>query len=219
MYLMALFILPTNAGLHASGRETLFDKNWKFYLGSIANAEQPIFNDSMWRVLDLPHDWSVEPLSLQRENITIGPFSRMSEGFIDTGHMVGGEGWYRKEFTISNDDADKCISLYFEGVYNQSEVWINGKKAHFNPYGYTSYRTDITSYCNAPGVPNIIAVKVVNSGRNSRWYSGSGIFRHVWLIKTEKLHLDKWDTFVTTSGLRRKGKEAEIRLSLSLIHI
>ena len=89
MYLMALFILPTNAGLHASGRETLFDKNWKFYLGSIANAEQPIFNDSMWRILDLPHDWSVEPLSLQRENITIGPFSRMSEGFIDTGHMVG----------------------------------------------------------------------------------------------------------------------------------
>lgn len=217
MYLMALFILPTNAGLHASGRETLFDKNWKFYLGSIANAEQPIFNDSMWRILDLPHDWSVEPLSLQRENITIGPFSRMSEGFIDTGHMVGGEGWYRKEFTISNDDADKCISLYFEGVYNQSEVWINGKKAHFNPYGYTSYRTDITSYCNAPGVPNIIAVKVVNSGRNSRWYSGSGIFRHVWLIKTEKLHLDKWDTFVTTSGLRRKGKEAEIRLS-TIIH-
>lgn len=108
--------------------EDSFDSNWKFHLGIVANAEQPEYNDSHWRVLDLPHDWSVEPLSFQKQGITTGPFSRMSEGDIDTGQTVGGEGWYRKELTLAGSDADKRIVLYFEGVYNQSELWINGKK-------------------------------------------------------------------------------------------
>ena len=134
-----LFTLLPDAVLHASDRKTLFDSNWKFHLGIVANAEQPEYNDSHWRVLDLPHDWSVEPLSFQKQGITTGPFSRMSEGDIDTGQTVGGEGWYRKELTLAGSDADKRIVLYFEGVYNQSELWINGKKANYNVYGYTSY--------------------------------------------------------------------------------
>lgn len=82
--------------------------------------------------------------------------------------------------------ASGCMTpIYNKGILNQSEVWINDKKVYFNPYGYTSYRTDITPHCNTPDVPNIIAVKVVNSNKNSRWYAGSGIFRHVWLIETE----------------------------------
>ena len=139
----------------------------------------------------------------------------MSEGDIDTGQTVGGEGWYRKELTLAGSDADKRIVLYFEGVYNQSELWINGKKANYNVYGYTSYRVDITPYLNAPGTPNVIAMKVVNAGRNSRWYAGSGIFRHVWLIKTNKLYLDKWDTFVDASELQKK--EAVIQFS-TIVH-
>ena len=107
-------------------------------------------------------------------------------GGADTGQTLGGEGWYRKEFTLDEKDKDKLISLYFEGVYNQSEVWINGKKANYNPYGYTSYKIDITPFCNQVGTPNVIAVKVVNSGENSRWYSGSGIYRNAWLIKQIK---------------------------------
>lgn len=121
----------------------------------------------------------------------------------------------QKELTLAGSDADKRIVLYFEGVYNQSELWINGKKANYNVYGYTSYRVDITPYLNAPGTPNVIAMKVVNAGRNSRWYAGSGIFRHVWLIKTNKLYLDKWDTFVNASELQKK--EAVIQFS-TIVH-
>ena len=217
LFLCMVMLVTTFSGgtLRASGRKILFNKDWKFHLGIAANTEQPEYNDSRWRVLDLPHDWSVEPLPFQKEGITVGPFSRMSEGDIDTGQTVGGEGWYRKKFTLSGDDAGKRIVLYFEGVYNQSELWINGKKANFNAYGYTSYKVDITPYLNAPGTPNAIAMKVVNAGRNSRWYAGSGIFRHVWLMKTEKLYLDEWDTFVDASELQKK--DAVIKFS-TIIH-
>lgn len=213
---MMLCILSPDALLHASDRKTLFNKNWKFHPGSVANAEQPQYNDARWRVLNLPHDWSVEPLPFQKPGITQGPFSRMSEGDIDTGQTVGGEGWYRKTFTLTEPDARKRILLYFEGVYNQSELWINGRKAHFNAYGYTSYKVDITPYLNAPGTPNLIALKVVNAGRNSRWYAGSGIFRHVWLMKTDKLHLDEWDTYADASRLQKK--EALLKLSTIVHH-
>jgi beta-galactosidase len=217
----SLFVCIMLAAIHAAGnaqtpgRKILFNRDWKFHLGSVANAEQPSYNDSKWRVLELPHDWSIEPLPVQKEGITVGPFSRMSEGAYNVGHTVGDEGWYRKEFTIPEEDAGKRFSLCFEGVYNQSEVWINGKKAYFNPYGYTSYKIDITDYCNAPGIANAIAVKVVNAGQNSRWYSGSGIYRHVWLIKTDKIYLDEWDTFFDASEL--KGKDAVVRFS-TIVH-
>ncbi|MDL2245273.1 DUF4982 domain-containing protein [Parabacteroides sp. OttesenSCG-928-J18] len=202
----------------ASGRKVLFDDNWKFHRGGVANAEQPLFNDAKWRTLDLPHDWSMDPAPIQREGITVGPFSQLSEGGMggaDTGQTLGGEGWYRKKFTLSPNDAGKIITLYFEGVYNQSELFVNGKKIYFNPYGYTSYKVDITDYCHAPGVENTIAVRVLNVGQNSRWYAGSGIFRHVWIIKTNKIHLEEWDTFVDASEV--KGKEATVKFS-ALIH-
>ena len=119
LFLCMVMLVTTFSGgtLRASGRKILFNKDWKFHLGIAANTEQPEYNDSRWRVLDLPHDWSVEPLPFQKEGITVGPFSRMSEGDIDTGQTVGGEGWYRKKFTLSGDDAGKRIVLYFEGVY------------------------------------------------------------------------------------------------------
>lgn len=213
--MVMLFALLPDALLHASDRKTLFNDNWKFHRGIVANAEQPQYDDSRWRKLDLPHDWSVEPLPMQKPGITQGPFSRMSPGDIDTGQTMGGEGWYRKAFTLSDSDAGRRIVLYFEGVYNQSELWVNGRKASFNVYGYTSYKVDITPYLNAPGTPNILAMKVVNAGRNSRWYAGSGIFRHVWLMKTDRLYLDEWDTYVDASQLQKK--DAIIKFS-TMIH-
>ncbi len=202
---LLLFILFCNANLNALERKINFDQDWKFYRGSLANAEQANFNDSKWRVLDLPHDWSVEPTPVRKEGITIGPFSRLNEsgaGGADLGQTLGGEGWYRKVFIVSESDKDRLFTLYFEGVYNQSELFINGTKVYFNPYGYISYQVDITKYCNAPGIPNTIAVRVVNAGENSRWYSGSGIYRHVWLLKTDRLHLNEWDTFIRLSELK-----------------
>ena len=112
-----------------------------------------------------------------------------------------GVGWYRKSFIIDRKDAHKLHSLYFEGVYAQSEVWVNGQKVKFNAYGYSSFKCDITSYCHPAGEVNTIAVKVTNEGKNSRWYAGSGIYRHVWLIKTDPVHLDEWGVAVRTDSL------------------
>ena len=213
LFLLLLFVSCINA----SDRKMNFDADWKFYRGSVANAEQPEFNDKYWRTLHLPHDWSVDPAPIQHKGITVGPFSKLSNGGMngaDIGQTVGGEGWYRKEFTIANEDKDKLFTLYFEGVYNQSEVFINGRKVYFNPYGYTSYKIDITEYCHPAGIPNTIAVRVINAGENSRWYAGSGIYRHVWLIKTEKTYLEEWDTFVDASDVN--GKNSVIRFSTIL---
>lgn len=212
-----LFCSSNGTTVLASDRKVNFDSAWKFHRGSVANAEQMSFDDSKWRVLDLPHDWSVEPAPIQHKEVTVGPFSKLNEsgaGGADTGQTLGGEGWYRKQFIISNEDSDKLITLYFEGIYNQSEVFINGRKVSFNPYGYTSYKLDITEYCNAPGQTNMIAVRALNVGQNSRWYAGSGIYRHVWLIKTEKVHLEEWDTFIDASEMN--GRNATVKISTIL---
>lgn len=217
--LLLIFFFLFSITSVASNRKTLFNENWKFHRGSLANAEQPSYNDANWRILNLPHDWSVEPTPIRQEGITVGPFSKINEsgaGGADTGQTLGGEGWYRKEFTLTEEDAGKRLSLYFEGIYNQSELFINGKKVYFNPYGYTSYKVDITPYCHEPGVKNTIAVRVVNAGQNSRWYSGSGIYRHVWLIKTGDMFLEEWDTYVDASVV--KGKEATINFSTIVHH-
>lgn len=214
-WILSFFMLSIATVGFASERKVNMNANWKFHRGCMANAEQPAFNDSQWKVIDLPHDWSVEPVPVQREGITLGPFSRLSIGGADTGQTVGGEGWYRKEFTLLPEDAGKNLSLYFEGAYNQSEVWINGQKVCFTPYGYMPFRINITPFCKAPGTPNTVAVKVINEGLNSRWYAGSGIYRHVWLIKTAKVHLDEWDTFIDASKL--EGKKAIVNIH-TLVH-
>lgn len=213
-YISFLFFVKAQA----TERKVNFDSAWKFHRGPVANAEQPDFDDSKWVTLDLPHDWSMDPAPVQKEGITVGPFSKLNEGGAggaDTGQTLGGEGWYRKLFTLGDSDAHKRITLYFEGVYNQSEIWVNGHKVSFNRYGYTSYKIDITDFCHTPGIFNTLAVKVVNVGENSRWYSGSGIYRHVWLIKTNPVYLEEWDTFVDGSVL--KNKIAQVQLS-TIIH-
>lgn len=196
-------------------RKINFDEDWKFCLGKVAHAESEFLDDSDWRCVDLPHDWSIEPLS-QSDSSSVGPFSRKSIGGFATGQTVGGEGWYRKHYTMEKQDAEKRHVLYFEGVYAQSEVWVNGKKVNFNAYGYSSFRCDITSYCHPAGESNTIAVRVVNEGKNSRWYAGSGIYRHVWLIKTEPIHLDEWTSFIRTEALN--GNEATVSLETSVFN-
>ena len=199
----------------AAGRKTLFDNDWRFHHGVVTNAVSTGFDDSAWRALDLPHDWSIEPLPNQEPEKVVGPFSRDSIGDFATGQTVGGEGWYRKTFVIPPEDAGLRHELYFEGVYNQSEVWVNGKKVGENVYGYSTFRFDISEYCNPPGQQNTIAVRVLNEGKNSRWYSGSGIYRHVWLIRTPKTHIDDWGTFITTTKLH--AERADVSLATTVI--
>lgn len=182
-------------------RRQNFNQGWLFCKGALVGAESPDYDDSSWRKLDLPHDWSVEPVDKVDSIESIGPFSRASVGGTATGQTVGGEGWYRKRFKLDKSDEGKLIELYFEGAYNQSEVWINGKRVGENVYGYSAFRFDITEYCQPAGVENVVAVRVVNEGKNSRWYAGSGIYRHVWLVKTSPIHLDPWDIFVKADSI------------------
>lgn len=201
--------------LEDNSRKVLFDNDWHFYKGSVKNAQDPSFNDSAWRVLDLPHDWSIEHLPNQKKDSVVGPFSRASVGGFATGQTVGGEGWYRKTFVISPKNKNQRHELYFEGVYNQAEVWVNGQKVGQNVYGYSSFRFDITPFCNPDGKQNVVAVKVLNEGKNSRWYSGSGIYRHVWLLHTPQTYIEDWGTFITTKKIA--NKQAEIALSTTIV--
>ena len=172
-------------------RSQNFDDGWKFHLGVLAGAADVKLDDSQWKSLDLPHDWSVEL-----------PFSKDS-GAIATGQLPGGIGWYRKTFTLQPAQDKKLIQLYFEGAYMETEVWLNGKKIDYHPYGYTSFFCDITSNCNPAGKENTLAVKVSSLGKNSRWYAGAGIYRHVRMVTTDRLHFDNWGVFVTTPSVAK----------------
>ena len=181
--------------------ESLFDNDWKFHLGDAQGAQEPSFNDDDWRSVDLPHDWSIENLPNQEPGKVVGPFSNESIGTTATGYTVGGTAWYRKSFTLDADNRFSQVIINFDGVYMNSEVWVNGKLVGEHPYGYTAFYFDITEYLNSAGTPNVIAVKVKNEGGNSRWYSGSGIYRHVWLLKKQPVRVAHNGVFVNTESI------------------
>ncbi len=165
-----------------------FGADWKFHLGDVADAQASGFDDSGWRSLTLPHDWSIE-----------GEFSEDNPATPGGGALPGGTGWYRKSFTLPDGDAGRLVFIDFDGVYRNSEVWINGSYLGKRPYGYSSFRYELTPHLKFDGTPNLLAVKVDNSEQpNSRWYSGSGIYRNVWLVVTDPVHVDHWGTFVST---------------------
>ena len=163
-----------------------FDEGWRFILADSAKMAESAYNDRSWRMLDLPHDWAVE-----------GDFSPSNPSGAGGGALPGGVGWYRKHFTVGNAD---CYSIEFDGVYMNAAVYINGHRLGQRPYGYSSFEYDITPYLNRGG-DNVMAVRVDNSDQpNSRWYSGCGIYRHVWLTATHKVHVDHWGVYVKTSA-------------------
>jgi beta-galactosidase len=175
---------------------TLFDFDWRFLRGTAQGAEAPSFDDSMWRKIDLPHDWSIENLPGTQSPFHPDAITKMSGGW-----STGGTGWYRKTFNIPSQQVRKRILIQFDGVYMNSDVWLNGHHLGNHPYGYTSFWYDITDKINFGG-GNVIAVEVKNKGLNSRWYSGSGIYRHVWLKVMDPVSVEPWGIFITT-------KEAE----------
>jgi len=185
-------------------RRLSFDDYWKFHYGDVADAFISLFDDSGWQTLDVPHDWSVEM-----------PFSR-DKGTSANGFTVGGTGWYRKSFQLQSGDEEKLHRLYFEGVYMDADVWLNGHHVGNQPYGYSSFFCDITPFCKPHGEENILAVRVRNEGLNSRWYSGSGIYRHVWLETTNRLYLDTWGLYITTPVAGRE--KAVVRISAEAVN-
>lgn len=198
----------------ASGAES-FDNDWRFLKDSLAGAENPGFDDSGWRTLNVPHDWSIEDLPGQNGEDIIGPFSKSSVDKMSSGYIIGGIGWYRKSFIVKAEDSDKTAYLQFDGVYMNSDVWINGKHLGFHPYGYTPFCYDITSSLNPAGQLNIVAVRVRNEGLNSRWYSGSGINRHVWLKLVNPVHIDvSGGLYVTTPLVNENSTDVNIIANL-----
>jgi beta-galactosidase len=175
------------------------DPGWRFTLGDPAGAEQPRFDDHDWRRLDLPHDWSIE--GTPRED---------APGGGGVGFFPGGTGWYRKSFRLPAGARGREVWLEFDGVYMNSDVWINGVHLGRRPYGYISFAYDVTEHL-VPGV-NLVAVRVDNARQpNSRWYTGSGIYRHVWLTIVDRLQVGHWGTYVTTPRADSAGAEVLVR--------
>ncbi|MFI5066673.1 MAG: glycoside hydrolase family 2 TIM barrel-domain containing protein, partial [Streptosporangiales bacterium] len=185
----------------AAGRVTDFGQGWKFSLvnpygitdptGAYANAQDPGFDDSGWRQLDVPHDWSIE----------LAPVDNASTSS-STGFLPGGLAWYRKHFTLPESLAGQRISIEFDGVYRNSNVYLNGKLLGNHPYAYTGFSYDVTGLVHTDGVTeDVIAVSAADQQPSSRWYSGDGIFRNVYLVVTGPVHVARHGTFVTTPGL------------------
>lgn len=197
-----------------SMRDQNFDSGWKFNRGDASGADNPSFDDSKWRSLDLPHDWSIEDVAPVVGKKQIGPFSEDSQGKGATGHVVGGIGWYRKSFVTEPSMEGKKVQILFDGIYMNSEVWINGQSLGVHPYGYTPFFYDLTPHLKPVGEKNILSVRVTNSGKNSRWYSGSGIYRHVDLIVTDKIHIPIWGISVSTPEVSKE--KAIVKLNISV---
>ena len=190
-------ITPSHSSIREDVRKQLFNDEWKFCLGDHPEASSANYDDTSWRLLTLPHDWSVE-----------SDFNADEPSGNDGGYAVTGIGWYRKTFYVPASMEGKRMSLYFEGVYMNSEVFVNGISVGIRPYGYSSFIYDVTSYL-IPGKENVVAVRVDNSAqKNCRWYTGSGIYRHVWFITTESLHIAHWGTFINT--IQASDSEAEM---------
>ena len=178
-----------------SGRGINFDDDWRFFRGGVERGQRFDFDDSKWRVVDLPHDWSIEDLPGKEGPFDIDAISQVSGGF-----TTGGTGWYRKSFTIPATEKGKRVLILFDGVYMNSDVWLNGEPLGNHPYGYTSFYYDLTNKIKL-GEKNVLAVQVKNEGQNSRWYSGSGINRHVWLQVLEPVHIAEWGVIINTADI------------------
>jgi beta-galactosidase len=193
--------LPDHIAQAPPERRSNFDSQWRFFRGDIEGAQSANFKDSTWRTLDLPHDWSIE-----------GPFSEDAPAAGNGAYLPTGIGWYRKQFTLPPATRGKRVVVEFDGIYQRSEVWINGTSLGMRPYGFTTFSYDLTSHLSPHGRPNQLAVRVDNSLQpNCRWYSGSGIYRHAWLIITDPVHIAQWGTFVTTPSIASESAVVEIK--------
>ncbi|MCX6238017.1 MAG: DUF4982 domain-containing protein [Bacteroidia bacterium] len=202
LLLINLFYLNAWSSAPQTRQRLLMDYNWKFILSDVKDAENPVYDDAKWRTLNLPHDWSIE-----------GEFKENAATNGSGGYLPAGVGWYRKLLNLSEIRKDQQFSIEFDGVYMNSDVWINGQHLGKHPYGYTSFLYDLTSYLKKG--KNTIAVRVDNSLQlSSRWYTGSGIYRHVWLNITGPVYIAQWGTYITTPQVDLTSATISIRTSV-----
>ncbi|UOG74866.1 DUF4982 domain-containing protein [Hymenobacter tibetensis] len=202
VFILAWALVLGTAQAQAPRQQVLFNTNWKFHKGDVTAGEKPDFNDTDWRRLELPHDWSIE-----------GPFSQ--EWASATGFLPGGIGWYRKTFEVPAAFRTKKVFVYFDGVYKNSEVWLNGHFLGKRPSGFASFQYELTPHLNANG-PNVLAVKADHSQvADSRWYTGSGIYRNVYLVATEPVHVALWGVGFTTPEVSASAATGKVTVAVT----
>jgi beta-galactosidase len=180
-----------------------FDFGWRFWKGDVPGVEQPGFSDGDWRALDLPHDWSIE-----------GPIDEHAASAGPGGFMPTGIGWYRKKFSVPENYRGRVVMVVFDGVYHNSDVWINGHHLGHRPYGFVPFFYELTEHLRL-GAENVLAVRVDNSDQtNCRWYSGSGIYRHTWLHVLKPVHVAQWGTFVFCPRIQADAAIVEVRTTV-----
>lgn len=203
LLLTALALAPADARAQGGRPARLthpFDDGWRFFKGDVRGAERPEFDDASWRLLDVPHDWSIE-----------GPFDESNPTGKDGGYLPAGFGWYRKHFVAPAGHSKRRVFVEFDGVMANSDVWVNGRHLGRRPYGYVGFRYELTKHLDF-GRPNVIAVRADNSGQPaSRWYTGAGIYRHVRLVATDPVHIAHWGTFVTTPRVADASATVNVR--------
>ncbi len=216
----------------ASSRErSLFDFDWRFHAGEADGGQAPGTSDAGWDRVDLPHDFMIAG---KGQNVVVpgaragggrnaslptqpeGPFDPRSPGGSSNGYLNGGIGWYRKTFKLPASASARRVFLEFEGVYMNSEVWLNGEKLGTRPYGYSTFEYELTPHLKFGDAPNVIAVRVLVQQPSTRWYSGAGIYRHVWLTVTDPVHIDHWGTVVTTPDIT--GARAQVRVRVNVVN-
>lgn len=200
--LLSFSWLALSSPAQAQRQQVLFNNDWKFHLSDAPGSERPAADDKAWRAVTLPHDWSIE-----------GPFSEQWASA--TGYLPGGVGWYRKAFTLPAGYRGKKVFVYFDGVYKNSEVWLNGHYLGKRPSGFASFQYELTPYLTAKG-PNVLAVKADHSEvADSRWYTGSGIYRNVYLLATAPVHVQPWGVAFTTPQVSQSAATGKVAVSLT----
>lgn len=200
----ALFAADAAAPAAGASRIVLaWDTGWLFSKSDSAMAMAPTFKDTGWRAVRVPHDWSQEE-----------PFR--AEYGSGNGYAAGGVGWYRKHFALDPAQKDRLVTVEFDGIYDHAEIWVNGQFVGGRPYGYSSFQLDLTRHVKFDG-DNVLAVRVDHSRyADSRFYTGSGIYRHVRLALTDKLHIGQWGTFVSTPKV--SDEAALVRVETTVVN-
>jgi beta-galactosidase len=201
--LFCIFGCNINLTAKPTRQKFKFDFNWKFTRGDFPDASKKDFDDNKWMSIDVPHDWSI-----------LDTFSKDNPTGNSGGFASGGVGWYRKYFSLNKKDKNSKMSVEFGGIFQNSEVWINGHYLGKRPYGYISFNYDLTPYLDFKG-ENVMAVRVDNSLQPSaRWYTGCGIYNHVWLVTTTKLHVARHGVYATTPVVSRDSAIVKVTTTI-----
>ena len=207
---LALLCINGAFGQHNFERNILIDEGWRFFKGGAVGAEKQHFNDAAWRLIDLPHDWSIEDLPGKNT-----PFDKAAVGQQSTGFTNGGVGWYRKNLNIPAKFKGQRIFIRFDGIYCNAQVWLNGELVGKQPYGYTPFEIDLSAKLKFEE-QNVLAIKVQNEGENTRWYTGSGIYRHVWLDVVDAVRVGRYGAFITTPKVQ--PNEAFVNVKTTIVN-